>query len=63
MAAAFILGSCQQNELIDGPAATGDGTFVDATFSVALGSPTKAFSDGTTVDRLYVGIYEIGSNN
>lgn len=63
LAAVFILGSCQQNELIDGPAATGDGTFVDATFSVALGSPTKAFSDGTTVDRLYVGIYEIGSNN
>ena len=63
LAAVFILGSCQQNELINGPAATGDGTFVDATFSVALGSQTKAFSDGTTVDRLYVGIYEIGSNN
>ena len=63
LAAVFILGSCQQNEFIDGHAATGDGTAVDATFSIALGSPTKAFSDGTTVDRLYVGIYEIGSND
>ena len=61
-AAVLILGSCRQNKLIDAPA-TGDGNFVDATFSVALGSQTKAFSDGTTVDRLYVGIYEIGSNN
>ena len=61
-AAVLILGSCQQNKLIDAPA-TGNGNFVDATFSVALGSQTKAFSDGTTVDRLYVGIYEIGSNN
>ncbi len=63
LAAVFILGSCQQNKLIDVPAATGDENFVDATFSVALGSQTKAFSDGTTVDQLYVGIYEIGSNN
>ena len=62
-AAVFIMGSCRQNKLIDAPTATGDGNFVDATFSVALGSQTKAFSDGTTVDRLYVGIYEIGSNN
>ena len=63
LAAVFIPGSCQHNILIDGPAATGEVIFVDATFSVALGPQTKAFSDGTLVDRLYVGIYEIGPNN
>ena len=30
----------------------------DITISVAIGAPTKAFADGTTVNKLYAGIYE-----
>lgn len=54
----FTLASCQQDKLIEG-SAPGDSTFVDATFSIALGPQTKAISDGTTVDKLYAGIYEV----
>ena len=54
----FTLASCQQDKLIEG-SAHGDSTFVDATFSIALGPQTKAVSDGTTVDKLYAGIYEV----
>lgn len=61
-AALFTLASCQQSIPLDGPVANGNGTFVDATFSIDLGPHTKAFSDGTTVDKLYAGVYEIGTN-
>lgn len=54
----FTLASCQQDKIIEG-SAPGDSTFVDATFSIALGPQTKAISDGTTVDKLYAGIYEV----
>ena len=63
LAAVFTMASCQQDKLIDDSAAKGDGTLVDATFSVALGPQTRSFSDGTMVDKLYVGIYEIGAND
>ena len=33
----------------------------DITISVALGAETKAFADGTTVNKLYAGIYEVGA--
>lgn len=36
---------------------------VDATFSVSVGQETKAFADGSQVDKLYVGIYALGENN
>ena len=36
---------------------------VDATFSVSVGQETKAFADGSKVDKLYVGIYALGENN
>ena len=62
LAAVFSLASCQQDKLIDGSAVNGDGTLVDATFSVSFGPQTKAFADGNTVDKLYAGIYEIGAN-
>ena len=31
----------------------------DITLAVSLGADTKAFADGTTVDKLYAGLYEI----
>ena len=70
--------SCKQGEIIDQPDDPGSddpgpviprpgdpdyGTPVDATFSISLGPEAKAFADGTTVDRLYVGIYEAGADN
>ena len=61
LAAALSVTSCLKD--IEGGAAAGDGDVVDATFSVVLGPQTKAFADGTTVDKLYAGIYEIGTNN
>ena len=61
LAAALSVTSCLKD--IEGGAAYGDGDVVDATFSVVLGPQTKAFADGTTVDKLYAGIYEIGANN
>lgn len=63
LAAVFTLVSCQRDKLINGSVAPGDGTFVDATFSISLGPQTKAFSDGTTVDKLYAGIYEISGTS
>ena len=73
MAAVFSLASCKSDKLNDqpvesGPVAPGPddpdyGTPVDATFYVEIGPEAKAFADGTTVDRLYVGIYEIGSGD
>ena len=59
LAAALTVTSCLK-EVEGGSAAYDDGTLVDATFSVTLGPQTKAFADGTTVDQLYAGIYEIG---
>lgn len=61
LAAALTVASCQQ-ELVGG-SAYDDGSTVDATFAVNLGVQTKAFADGTTVNELYAGIYEIGANN
>ena len=63
LASVFTMVSCQPEKITDGPSANGDDIYVDATFSIALGSQTKAFSDGTTVDRLYVGVYEVGADN
>ena len=63
LAAVFTLVSCQRDKLINGSVAPGDGTFADATFSISLGPQTKAFSDGTTVDKLYAGIYEISGTS
>lgn len=62
LAAALTVTSCLK-EVEGGSAAYDDGTLVDATFSVTLGPQTKAkaFADGTTVNQLYAGIYEIGS--
>ena len=42
---------------------SGDAGPVDATFSVSIGQKTKAFADGSKVDKLYVGIYALGENN
>ena len=58
-AAAVMAATSCQKEIDGGPAA--DGTKVNATFSIDLGAATKAFADGTTVDKLYAGIYEIGA--
>ena len=58
-AAAVMAATSCQKEIGEGPAA--DGTKVNATFSIDLGAATKAFADGTTVDKLYAGIYEIGA--
>ena len=60
LAAAMTVSSCQKEI---GSGVTPDGTVVNATFSVNLGMATKAFADGTTVDQLYAGIYEIGAND
>ena len=57
LAAALTVASCQQE--LEGGSVYDDGTTVDATFAVNLGPQTKAFADGTTVDQLYAGIYEI----
>lgn len=57
LATALALASCQSEQ----NAVPGDGTPVDATLSVVLGPQARAFADGTTVDRLYAGIYEIRS--
>ncbi len=62
MAFALTLASCQSDKLISGQAADGDGTLMDASFSVTLGPNTRAFADGTTADQVYAGIYEIGAN-
>ena len=61
LATALSVVSCQLDK-IGGPAAPDDGTLVDATFSMVLGTNTKAFADGTTVDKLYAGIYELGAD-
>ena len=58
LAAGLALASCQQ-ELNTGAV---DGTPVDVTFSVVLGPQSKAFSDGTMIDQLYAGIYELGAS-
>ncbi len=57
LAAALTVASCQQE--LEGGSVYDDGTTVDATFAVNLGPQTKAFADGTMVDQLYAGIYEI----
>lgn len=62
LAAALTVTSCLK-EVEGGSAAYDDGTLVDATFSVTLGPQTKAFADGTTVNQLYAGIYEITSTD
>ena len=58
LAVAMTVSSCQKEI---GTGVTPDGTVVNATFSVNLGAATKAFADGTTVDQLYAGIYELGA--
>ena len=62
LAAALSLASCQPDKLLGGSAAAGEGT-VNATFCVELGPQTKAFADGTTVDILYAGIYEVSGSD
>ena len=47
---------------LEGNKAVAEGT-ADITLSVTLGPDTKAIADGTTVDKLYAGIYEIGAND
>lgn len=59
MMAAVALTSCRREPVND--AENGVGTFVDATFTVALGPETRAYADGTSVNRLYAGIYEVSS--
>lgn len=44
---------------LEGNKAVAEGT-ADITLSVSLGPNTKAFADGTKVDKLYAGLYEIG---
>lgn len=61
LAAALTVASCQQE--LEGGSVYDDGTTVDATFAVNLSPQTKAFADGTTVDKLYAGIYEMGAND
>lgn len=39
------------------------GKTADITLSVSLGAQTRAFADGTTVDKLYVGLYEAGESS
>ena len=38
------------------------GGTADITLAVSLGSQTKAFADGTTVDKLYAGLYEVSGS-
>lgn len=45
----------------EGQKESADGT-VDITLAVSLGSQTKAFADGTTVDKLYAGLYEVSGS-
>jgi len=56
VAAAMVATSCQK--VLENGAGY-DGTTVNAKFSVNLGSATKALADGTTVDKLYAGVYEV----
>ena len=56
--AVMAVSSCQK-EIGQGPVE--DGITVNAAFSINLGAATKAFADGTSVNRLYAGIYEIGA--
>ena len=62
LAGLFTLASCQPDKLIGGPASGNDG-FVNATISVVLGPQTKAIADGTTVDKLYAGVYEVSGTD
>lgn len=39
-----------------------DDKAVDLTLTVSLDQTTKSFSDGTKVDKLYAGVYEMGSS-
>ena len=48
---------------MDEPSFNGKGDTVDATFTITIGLQTKAFSDGTTVDKLYACVYEVVSSN
>ena len=56
LAAAMAATSCQK--VLENGAGY-DGTTVNATFSINLGTATKALADGTTVDKLYAGVYEV----
>lgn len=57
------LTSCYLDELNAGKSAHGKENTVDATFTAAIGPQTKAFSDGTTVNKFYAAVYEVGSSN
>lgn len=60
LAAALTVASCQK-ELQAGP--NGEGPAVNASFAVSLGDAmTKAFADGTTVDKVYAALYEVDSD-
>ena len=59
LAAAMAATSCQK--VLEGGAGY-DGTTVNATFSINLGTATKAAADGSTVDKLYAGIYEVSGD-
>lgn len=48
--------SCRQDE------PNGNENTFNASFTVSVGQQTKSFSDGTVADRLYAGVYELGSS-
>ena len=58
LAAALSLASCQPDKLLGGDAL--DGAPANLTLTVTLGPQTKtAFADGSQVNELYAGLYEI----
>ena len=58
--AALTAVSCvKENERGD----VSNGLTADLTLSVSLGTQTKAYADGTTVDKLYAGLYEQTSSS
>lgn len=61
LAGLMTAASCQPDKLVGGPAGANDGTLVDATFSVSLGTATKAFASGDQANKLYAGLYKVVS--
>ena len=58
-AAALMAVSCsKENDRIR----ISDDKTVDLTLTVSLDHTTKSFSDGTKVDKMYAGVYEMGSS-
>ena len=58
-AALLAVSSCRQSNELDGPSYNDNDGVFNATFAIRLGQQTKSFADGTTVDKIYAGIYEI----